>query len=217
MDIPYAVQPLIFYAVDARDDSRLAARAIETLELVRDWYARQLGSTFALDDCVVFRSALSESQWRVRHRRDGKPDEQGIWIARVHEARAAGAISSGDTRIQYYISSSPAGAGRYGWALHRDNFGHGAYLAGPAAQTLAGDRVPRIRGHLFAAGAIAGMMAHELAHCFAYTAGENLPNRSALWDSNVMGAGYLRFPKCRLDREQKMILLQSPFLTTGPE
>jgi hypothetical protein len=210
----HAVQPLIFYPKDRREDPRFAEGAIRCLRMGREWYARELtGRTFRLGDPVTFRSQFTEHELQRRHRRNGESDHAEMWTGAIREAIHGGAITGGPDRIYYFVL---VGRGsEQGWSWRRDYFGCAAYIAGEAAEVMAGlRRSVRHRDYFQGITAAAGLMAHELAHCFSSFGSKHLDNLDGpdgRWD-NLLGMGYSLFPQCVLNDEQKESLLASPFL-----
>jgi len=209
-----AVQPLIFYPQDRPEDPRFAEGALRCLRMSREWYARELnGRTFHLAEPVTFRSRLTGRELEVRHRRDGESDHAEVWTGAMREAIHSGAITGGSDRIYYFVL---VGAGSdNGWSWRRDYFGCAAYIGGEVAEVMAGMRESARRDkNLRGLTGAAGLMAHELAHCFSYFGTRHLGNLSGpddCWD-NLLGMGYTLFPDCVLNEEQKASLAASPFL-----
>ena len=209
----HAVQPLIFYPSNRPEDPRFAEGAVLCLRMAREWFARELnGKTFRLAEPVMFRSQFSERELHVRHRRDGERDEAELWTGAMREAIHCGAVTGGPDRVYYFVL---VGEGWTGRAWQRDYFGCAAYIAGQAAEVMAGMREStRKNDYLKGLTAAAGLMAHELAHCFSYFGAKHLDNLERLdgaWD-NLMGMGYTQFPECILNQDQRESLSASPFL-----
>ena len=212
----YAVQPLIFFPRNKPDDSRFVDGANLCLAMAREWFARELGGrTFNLVDPVAFRSQWAEGELMARYRSDGEIDHSELWVGSMREAIHGGAITGAAERIYFFIFTGRGD--ERGLAWRRDYFGCAAYIAGHAAEVMAGIRLSNKRnGDRWLRGrtTAAGLMAHELGHCFSYFGTKQLENLDGSWQ-NVMGPGYLDFPGCVLGDDQKDSLLASPFIQEG--